>query len=179
MNGVRRLATIVIGCLLVASASAQIRRLPQPAVRYVPSPQSVVDAMLALAHVTADDVVYDLGSGDGRIPITAAQRYGARGFGVEIERRLVDESISNAAKARVSHLVTFVHGDLFETDLRPATVVAVFLLPRMLQDLIPKLKHDLRPGSRIVSHGYDMGPEWPPEQSQDVSGLTIYLWTIR
>ena len=165
--------------LVAALAAFQTHRLPQPGVRFVPTPQSVVDAMLELAHVTSADVVYDLGSGDGRIPITAAQRYGARGFGVEIERRLVDESIGNAAKARVSHLVSFVHGDLFETDIRPATVVAVFLLPRMIQELMPKFTRDLRPGSRIVSHGYDMGPSWPPEQSRDVSGLMIYLWTIR
>jgi SAM-dependent methyltransferase len=159
--------------------AAQTHRLPQPGVRYVPSPQSVVDAMLALAHVTANDVVYDLGSGDGRIPITAAQRYGARGFGVEIEARLVAEANANARTARVDHLVTFMHGDLFETDVRPATVVVLFLLPRMLQDLLPTLKRDLRPGARIVTHGYDFGPGWPPEQTQDISGLNIYLWTIR
>jgi predicted RNA methylase len=135
--------------------------------------------MLELAHVTSADVVYDLGSGDGRIPITAAQRHGARGFGVEIERRLVAEATSNAAKARVSDLVTFVHGDLFETDIGPATVVTLFLLPRMLDELLPKLKHDLRPGARIVTHGYDLGPAWPPEATRDVGGLTIHLWTIR
>src|SRR5262245_3444202 len=112
----------VSGPVLVAAtgARAQTQRLPQPGVRYVPSPQSVVDAMLELAHVTSTDVVYDLGSGDGRIPITAAQRYGARGFGVEIERRLVAEATSQAARAHVSDRVTFVHGDLFETDIRPA-----------------------------------------------------------
>src|SRR5262245_15675462 len=161
------------------ASSEQTRRLPQPAVRYVPSPQSVVDAMLELAHVTADDVVYDLGSGDGRIPITAAQRYGARGVGVEIEKRLIAESIDNAKKAHVSELVTFIHGDLFAADVRPATVVALFLLPRMLDELLPTLKRDLRAGARIVTHGYDFGPAWPPERSLDVSGLTIHLWTIR
>ncbi len=135
--------------------------------------------MLELAHVTSADVVYDLGSGDGRIPITAAQRYGARGVGVEIERRLVAEAASNAAKAHVAGLVSFVHGDLFEADIRPATVIAMFLLPRMIDELLPKFKRDLRPGARIVSHGYDLGPSWPPEQTRDVSGLTIHLWTIR
>src|SRR5438105_1441061 len=117
--------------------------------------------MLDLAHVTSADVVFDLGSGDGRIPITAAQRYGARGVGIEIERRLVAESISNARTARVDHLVTFIHGDLFDADVTPATVVALFLLPRMNQDLLPKLKRDLRPGARIVTHGADLGPSWP------------------
>jgi SAM-dependent methyltransferase len=173
------LAAFLVGCLLVAIASAQTKRLPQPAVRYVPSPQSVVDAMLALARVTADDVVYDLGSGDGRIPITAAHRYGARGVGIEIEPRLIAEAKDNAAKAGVAARVVFLHQDLFESDIRPATVVTLFLLPRLNQELMPKLRRDLRPGARIVSHQFDMGPEWPPEQSQDVSGLTIYLWTIR
>ena len=165
--------------LLGATAATQTHRLPQPGVGYVPSPQSVVDAMLALAHVTADDVVYDLGSGDGRIPITAAQRYGARGVGIEIERRLVAEANANAAQAHVADRVTFIHGNLFEADIRPATVVALFLLPRMLDDLLPTLKRDLRPGARIVTHGYDFGPSWPPEQTQDISGLNIHLWTIR
>jgi tRNA G46 methylase TrmB len=159
--------------------ATQTTRLPQPGAPYVPSPQSVVDAMLELAHVTADDVVYDLGSGDGRIPITAAQRYGARGVGVEIEKRLVAESNDNAKKAHVADRVTFIHGNLFETDVRPATVVVLFLLPRMLDDLRPTLTRDLRPGARIVTHGYDFGPSWPPEQSRDISGLIIHLWTIR
>jgi protein-L-isoaspartate O-methyltransferase len=162
-----------------AAVAAQTQRLPQPGVRYVPSPQSVVDAMLELAHVTTGDVVYDLGSGDGRIPITAAQRYGARGVGIEIERRLVAESTANAAKAGVADRVAFIHGDLFQADLRPATVVVMFLLPRMLDELRPTLQRDLRPGARIVTHGYDFGPSWPPEQTQDISGLTIHLWTIR
>ena len=173
-----RVFVVAIALLSSGVCEAQTHRLPQPGVRYVPSPQSVVDAMLELAQVTAADVVYDLGSGDGRIPITAAQRYGARGFGVEIERRLVAEAASNAKKARVADLVSFVHGDLFETDIRPATVVTIFLLPRMIDELLPKFKRDLRPGARIVSHQYDLGPGWPPEQTRDISGLAIHLWTI-
>jgi len=165
--------------LLTAFPAAQTRRLPQPAVRYVPSPQSVVDAMLELAHVTSADIVYDLGSGDGRIPITAAQRYGARGVGIEIEPRLIREANDNAAKARVTDKVVFLNQDLFEADFSSATVVTLFLLPRLNQELMPKLKRTLRPGTRIVSHQFDMGSEWPPEQAQDVSGLTIYLWTIK
>jgi len=165
---------------LSSAVAAQTKRLPQPGAPYVPSPQSVVDAMLELAHVTSADVVYDLGSGDGRIPITAAQRYGARGVGIEVQKRLVDESISNARKARVDHLVSFINDDLFDADIRPATVVAIFLLPRMNQELVPKLKRDLQSGARIVTHGYDLGPAWPPpEQTQDVGGLMIHLWTIR
>ena len=135
--------------------------------------------MLEMAHVTAADVVYDLGSGDGRIPITAAQRYGARGVGVEIERRLVAEANDNAAKAHVADRVSFVHGNLFETDIRPATVVALFLLPRMLDELLPTLKRDLRPGHAHRLARLRHGPSWPPEQSQDISGLMIHLWTIR
>lgn len=170
---------LVVAVLAASLATRQTTRLPQPGVRYVPSPQTVVDAMLELAHVTPNDVVYDLGSGDGRIPITAAQRYGARGVGVEIEQRLVAESNDNAKKAHVADRVTFIHGNLFETDVRPATVVVLFLLPRMLDDLRPTLKRDLRPGARIVTHGYDFGPTWPPEQTQDIGGLLIHLWTIK
>jgi SAM-dependent methyltransferase len=175
----RPLTAIAIVALLTAPSAAQTKRLPQPAVRYVPSPESVVDAMLELAHVTPADVVYDLGSGDGRIPIAAAQKYGARGVGIEIEPRLVRESTANAAKAKVSDRVWFLNQDLFESDISPATVVTLFLLPRLNQELMPKLKRELRPGTRIVSHQFDMGPQWPPEASQDVSGLMIYLWTIR
>jgi 16S rRNA G966 N2-methylase RsmD len=134
--------------------------------------------MLELAHVTAADVVYDLGSGDGRIPITAAQRYGARGVGIEIEPRLIREANTNAAQAHVTDRVVFLNQDLFEADISPATVVTLFLRPRLNQDLMPKLKA-LRPGTRIVSHQFDMGPQWPAEASQDISGLMIYLWTIR
>jgi SAM-dependent methyltransferase len=175
----RVFVAIMIVELTGMSGSGQTHRLPQPSVRYVPSPQNVVDAMLELAHVTASDVVYDLGSGDGRIPITAAQRYGARGVGIEIENRLVAEATANAAKAHVADRVTFIHGDLFAADVQQATVVALFLLPGMLQDLLPTLKRDLPPGARIVTHGYDFGATWPPEQTQDISGLTIHLWTIR
>jgi tRNA A58 N-methylase Trm61 len=175
----RLLGASAIAALLAAPSAAQTKRLPQPAVRYVPSPDSVVDAMLELAHVTSADVVYDLGSGDGRIPIAAAQKYGARGVGIEIEPRLIRESNDNAAKAKVSDRVWFLNQDLFESDISPATVVTLFLLPRLNQELMPKLKRELRPGTRIVSHQFDMGPLWPPEAAQDVSGLMIYLWTIR
>jgi tRNA G37 N-methylase Trm5 len=154
------------------------QRLRPPDVRYVPTPQNVVEAMLEMAHVTAADVVYDLGSGDGRIPITAAQKYGARGVGIEVEPRLISIANENAAKAHVTDRVWFLNQDLFETDLSPASVITLYLLPRLNQQLMPRLKA-LRPGTRIVSHYYDMGPEWPPEQSQDINSLMIYLWTIR
>ncbi len=157
----------------------QFRPPKLPDVRYVPTPQSVVDAMLELAHVTAADVVYDLGSGDGRIPITAAHRYGARGVGIEIDRRWVEAAIDNAKKMNVSNRVAFFNQDLFDADISAATVVTLFLMPRVNQQLMPKLKGTLRPGTRVVSHMWDMGPEWPPEQTEDVNGLTIFMWTIR
>jgi len=165
--------------LFAASASAQSTRTRQPDVRYVPSPDSVVDAMLQLAHVTAGDIVYDLGSGDGRIPIAAAKQYGASGVGIEIDAKLNREAADNAKKAGVSDRVRFFTQDLFEAEISEATVVTLFLLPRINQELIPKLRRALRPGTRIVSHQFDMGEQWPPEKSQDVNGLMIYLWTIR
>jgi cyclopropane fatty-acyl-phospholipid synthase-like methyltransferase len=166
--------------LIAAPAAAQpFKGTKQPDVRYVPSPESVVDAMLALAGVGASDVVYDLGSGDGRIPIAAAQRYGAFGVGIEIDAKLNREAADNARKAGVVDRVRFLTQDLFEANISQATVVTLFLLPRVNQDLIPKLKRELRPGTRIVSHQFDMGEQWPPEKSQDVNGLMIYLWTVR
>ena len=146
---------------------------------YVPTPQSVVDAMLKLAHVTSADVVYDLGSGDGRIPITAARKYGARGVGIEIDPNRMRQAADNLVEAGVGDRVRFLTQDLFEADISEATVVTLFLLPRLNLRLAPKLKRELRSGTRVVSHQFDMGEEWPPEQSQDVNGLMIYLWTIR
>ena len=154
------------------------QRLGPPDVRYVPTPQNVVDAMLEMAHVTSADVVYDLGSGDGRIPITAARRYGACGVGIEIEPRLIRESNENAVRAGVADRVLFLNQNVFQADLSEATVVTLFLLPRLNQELMPKLRR-LRAGTRIVSHYYDMGPTWPPDASRDINSLTIYLWTVR
>ena len=129
--------------------------------------------------MTAVDVVYDLGSGDGRIPIAAAKQYGARGVGIEIDPIRIREANDNLKKAGVGDRVRFVQQDLFEADIREATVVTLFLLTRLNQQLIPKLKRELRPGTRVVSHQFRMDDTWPPEASQDVDGLMIYLWTIR
>jgi SAM-dependent methyltransferase len=159
--------------------NGQTPRLHPPDVKFVASPQNVVDAMLDLAKVTAADVVYDLGSGDGRIPITAAQKYGARGVGIEIDPALVRESNSRLAKSSVADRVRFVNEDLFDADLTDASVVTVFLLPRVLDRLLPKLQRELRPGTRVVSNQYHFGDEWPPDDTRDVYGLTIYLWKIR
>jgi cyclopropane fatty-acyl-phospholipid synthase-like methyltransferase len=160
-------------------SGAQMARLKPPDVKYVPTPQSVVVAMLNLAQVTPADVVYDLGSGDGRIPITAAKEFGARGVGIEIDWFRIREANDNLKKAGVGDRVTFVKQDMFEADISGATVVTLFLMPRINQELMPKLKRELRPGTRIVSHMFDMGYAWPPERSQDVDSLMIYLWTIR
>jgi tRNA G37 N-methylase Trm5 len=174
-----RLAAIVVLALVAApSAAQQAGTLRQPDVIFVPTPQEVVDAMLQMANVTAADVVYDLGSGDGRIPITAAQKYGARAVGIDIDPQRIKEARENLAKAAVGDKVKFLNEDLFETDLSPATVITLYLLPSLNQKLMPKLKQ-LRPGTRIVSHSFDMGTEWPPEKTQDVNGRTVYYWTIK
>jgi tRNA G37 N-methylase Trm5 len=152
-------------------------KLREPDVIFVPTPQEVVDAMLQMVNVTAKDVVYDLGSGDGRIPITAAQKYGATGVGIDINPERIKEANANLAKAGVGGKVKFLNQDLFETDLSPATVITLYLLPSLNVKLMPKLKQ-LKPGTRIVSHSFDMG-DWPAEKTQDVNGRMVYMWTIK
>jgi tRNA G37 N-methylase Trm5 len=159
-------------------ATAQAPKLRDPDVIYVPTPQEVVDAMLKMANVSSKDVVYDLGSGDGRIPITAAQKYGARGVGIDINPQRIQEANDNLAKAKVSDKVKFMNADLFETDISEATVVTLYLLPTLNVKLMPTLKK-LKPGTRIVSHSFDMGTEWPPEKTESINGRTIYYWTIK
>ena len=161
-----------------AGAQAPATTLRDPDVIYVPTPPEVVEAMLKMANVSANDVVYDLGSGDGRIPIAAAQKYGARGVGIDINPQRIKEANENLAKSNVGDKVRFMNADLFETDLSPATVITLYLLPSLNQKLIPKLKQ-LKPGTRIVSHSFDMGTEWPPEKTEDVKGRVIYYWTIK
>jgi predicted RNA methylase len=131
-----------------------------------------------MAKVTARDVVYDLGCGDGRIPITAAQRYGARGIGVDIDPERIAEANENAKAAGVVGKVTFLNQDLFTTDFADATVVTLYLMPSLNEKLMPALKA-LKPGTRIVSHAFDMGPTWPPDDKREVAGKTIYFWTIK
>ena len=169
---------VVLSLAAPAAAQQAATKLRDPDVIYVPTPQEVVDAMLAMANVTASDVVYDLGSGDGRIPITAAQKYGARAVGIDINPERIKEANENLAKAKVGDKVRFLNQDLFETDISQATVVTLYLLPSLNLKLMPTLKK-LRPGTRIVSHSFDMGSEWPPEKTQDVNGRTIYYWTIK
>ena len=176
----RSCAVFVATAFLVAPSSAtQITRLRPPDVKFVGTPQNVVEAMLELARVTPADIVYDLGSGDGRIPITAAKKYGARGVGIEIDPFHLREAKDNLANAGVGDRVRFLNEDLFQADIHEATVVTLFLLPKLNLQLIPKFRRELARGTRIVSHKFDMGDDWPPEESQDVNGLMIYLWTIR
>lgn len=151
----------------------------RPDVVYVPMPDNLVVALLNLAQVTSRDVVYDLGSGDGRIPIAAAKLFGARAVGIEIEANLIRRSHEALNKAGVADRVVFLHQDLFESDISRATVVTLFLNPGVNQKLMPKLQRELRPGTRVVSLNFDMGDLWPPEHTQDVDGLKMFLWTIR
>ena len=149
----------------------------EPYVPYVPTPEAVVDEMLEIAHVGAKDIVYDLGSGDGRIVIAAAKRFGARGLGIEINPDLLREANENAGQAGVAHLVRFVEGDFFMADLREATVVTLYLLPEVNRQLLPKLLAELRPGTRIVSYKYGLG-DWAPEKTVQVSRGTVYYWVV-
>ena len=150
----------------------------EPDVIYVPTPQAVVDAMLDVAKVTASDVVYDLGSGDGRIVITAAKKYGARGVGIEIDPALVKKATDNAAAAGVSNRVRFIKQDLFTANISDATVVTLYLLQSINERLRPKLVRELKPGTRVVSHMFNMGPEWPAEKTLEVEHSRIFFWTI-
>lgn len=158
-------------------AQAQETATRTPDVPYVPTGQDVVDAMLKLAKVSSKDVVYDLGCGDGRIVITAAKQYGATGTGIDINPNRIREAKQNAEAAQVSDKVNFVEGDLFETDFSEATVVTLYLLPAVNLKLRPILLRQLKPGTRIVSHAFDMG-DWKPEQKMEVNGSTIYFWTV-
>ena len=146
-------------------------------VPFVRSPQEVVVRMLELANVDADDVVYDLGSGDGRTPITAAQQFGARGVGIEIRPDLVQKARQRAEMAGVANRVEFRQGDLFEANFSDATVVTLYLLPDVNTRLRPLLFEQLDPGTRVVSHGFDMD-EWEPDTTVQVGDSYVYLWTI-
>jgi len=167
-------AVIAVPVLFAQAAPAT----KQPDVIYVPTPQPVVEAMLELAHVKRSDVVYDLGSGDGRIVITAAKKYGASGVGFEIDPALVKQARKNAAAAGVSDRVRFVTQDLFTADLSRASVVTLYLLQSINERLRPTLVRQLKPGARVVSHVFNMGPEWPPEQTVTVERSRIFLWSI-
>jgi uncharacterized protein (TIGR03000 family) len=152
---------------------------------YIPTPQKVVDRMLQMAKVTKDDVVFDLGCGDGRVVITAAKKYGARGVGVDIDPERVQESLENARAAQVGNLVEIRQGDALKVkDLERATVVVTYMLPEFMEKLRPILRKQLQPGTRIVAHDYPV-PGWEPADTVTVPGSrernphTLYLWRVR
>ena len=176
---------LVIAALAAAplAAAAQVNAGP-----YVPSPSVIVDEMLKLGAIRSDDYLIDLGSGDGRIPITAAQRFGARGYGVDINAELVKLANDNAARAGVADKVRFERRDLFETGLSEATVVTLYLLPGTVTQLVPKILAEMKPGARVVSHDYPLVP-WTPDrfvqfdspEKVAISGTTrtvLYLYTV-
>lgn len=152
----------------------------KPAAPYVPTPDAVVTEMLKLAGVKQGDILYDLGSGDGRLVIVAVQQFGAqRGVGIEIEPKLIKLSQENAQKAGVSDRTQFLQQDLFQTDFRDASVVTLYLSPTANRQLRPKLLNDLKPGSRVVSHSFTMG-DWPPDRVVNIPSAvrTLYYWVV-
>ncbi len=177
----------VLVCLLVCSlvfAEALEKKVPKrraPDVHFVPTPQVVVDKMLELAKVTKDDLLYDLGCGDGRIVVTAAKRYGCKAVGYDIDPQRVEESLENVEKNKVGRLVKIFEKDIFTLDLSDANVITLYLLPRLNVKLIPQLEK-LKPGSRIVSHDFDMKGVEPDKvvtviSKKDESEHKVYLWT--
>jgi SAM-dependent methyltransferase len=179
-----RSSTLKLCAVAIAWSLAGLPALAQntPArqldVPFEPTPQDVVVRMLEIAQVNKDDLLYDLGSGDGRIVITAAKNYGARGIGVDLDPQRVAEARANAKQAGVEDRVKFIVGDLFKTDFSEATVVTLFLFSHVNRQLRPQLWRQLKVGTRVVSHHWDMGAEWPPERTEVVSGRAIYYWTI-
>ncbi|HYO84280.1 MAG TPA: class I SAM-dependent methyltransferase [Bryobacteraceae bacterium] len=184
LNNTRRcFLAVVLSSTLLAAQTAKPKR--DPDVPYVPTTDAAVEEMLKLADVKKSDVLYDLGCGDGRIVITAARKYGTRGVGIDINPVRIQEARENAKKAGVENLVRFVEQDLFEADIKEATVVSLFLLPNINLKLKPKLLSDLKPGTRVVSNTFDMG-EWKADKESKVEGQDentylshrFYLWVI-
>jgi SAM-dependent methyltransferase len=179
--------TALKGAVALALACALPPALAQPVdpknklgleVDFVPTPLEIVDAMLKLANVKKSDVVYDLGCGDGRIVIAAAQKFGARGVGIDIDPDRIKEATENAKRAGVADRVRFVQGDLFEADFRDATVVALFLKWNYNRKLRPRLWDQLKPGTPVVSHEHDFGEDWPPAKKIETNGKTVYLYVV-
>lgn len=172
-----RRAPLLLASLLLLSSTPGAQSLAP----YVPSPPEVVERMLDLAGVTSRDIVYDLGSGDGRIPIAAARKYGARGVGLDIDPRRIEESRANAKAAGVESLVEFRQQDAMTADVSQATVVTLYLLTRSNEKLRPLLTKQLKPGARVVSHAFSMGPTWPADKVDRFTTsigdeITLYLW---
>jgi ubiquinone/menaquinone biosynthesis C-methylase UbiE len=176
-----RLAVVFLCAAAVLGACAGAKPVPQraPDAPYIRTRADVVARMLELAAVGPGDKVYDLGCGDGRIVIAAARDFGATGVGIDLDPALIGVATSNARDAGVADRVVFRHGDLFLEDFSDATVVTVYLGAKVNLRLKPKLLRELKPGTRVVSHQFDMGPDWPPERQLQVGKSTLYLWTIR
>ena len=171
------LSCLVMLAVCAPTVTAQGETARTPDVIYVPTPQSVVEAMLRMANVGAGDIVYELGSGDGRIPITAVQQFNAvRAIGIDIDPQRIKEANENAVKAGVTDKVKFLNQDLFTSDFSEATVITLYLLSSLNDKLRPQLLK-LKSGTRIVSHAFSMS-EWTPEKTEMVDGRTIYFWTV-
>ena len=176
----RRDFMLVAGSMLASPlVRAQEAGAKQLDVPYVPTPPDVVERMLVMGRVNRNDVLYDLGCGDGRIVIAAAKTYGARGVGIDIDPERIDDARANAKKAGVDDRVQFRVGDLFKSDFAEATVVTLYLLPQINQRLRPQLWRQLKVGTRVVSHEFDMGDAWPAERTEMVGVRRILSWTIR
>ena len=171
------LALVSCCLLLFAAPLAAQQEEVQKDVPYVPSPTEIVETMLKLGEVHKGDILYDLGCGDGRIVVTAAQKFGARGTGVDIDPERIKEAEENARQAGVTDRVRFIQKNLFEADIHDATVVTLYLLPDVNLKLRPKLLKDLKVGTRIVSHQFDMG-EWKPDKKVQLGWRSVYLWTV-
>jgi SAM-dependent methyltransferase len=166
---------VAASCVLAFAATSRAQGRSET--QFPPSPPEVVAAMLKLAGVTKNDVVYDLGSGDGRIPIAAAKTLGARGVGIELDPELVKQAREDAKNQGVSERVRFVQQDLFTADISEATVVTIYLLPSLNARLLPKLNRELKPGTRVVSQSFDFaGPK--PKATIDVGGRPVYMWVV-
>ncbi len=173
----QRLWLILISIIFISLSMTSYPQTRLPDVHFEATPEDVVEAMLKTAGVTKEDVVYDLGCGDGRFVITAAKTFGARGVGVDIDPARIKESNENAQKANVTNRVKFLVGDLFEIDIKEATVVTLYLLNELNLQLRPKLLRELKPGTRIVSHTFDMG-DWEPDDIGKVRDRIFYYWIV-
>ena len=180
------IAALTLAAVLTITAAGTLAQTLKPLekkldVPYVPTHERIVTEMLKIANVGKNDVLYDLGCGDGRIPITAAKRFGTRGVGVDIDPQRVIEARANAVKEGVADRVKFFQQDLFDTDVKAATVVTLYLLPDINLRLRPKLLSDLKPGTRVVSHNYDMG-DWQPQKTITIKlpdgDHTVYFWVV-
>jgi SAM-dependent methyltransferase len=159
-----------------ATPEGMMQPARKPDVHFVPTPMGAVDKMLQMANLQKNDRLYDLGSGDGRIVIRAAEKYGVRGTGIDIDPQRIAEANANAKRAGVTQLANFKLGDVFEENFSDATVITVYLLPSLNRKLMPKLKQ-LKPGTRIVSHAFDMG-DWKPQRTEQAEGSTLYMWVV-